>query len=361
VIERFSSQRRLKEADKMDLHDYHPQPALVTHQTAVSKPRFPVIDAHNHLAPGFGGGWDQRPLGELLDVLDQSGVTQFVDLDGMWNEQTLHAHLKRFKEAVPDRFLIFTGVDWSAWPEQGDRFGEWAARRLRAHVRRGAQGLKVWKDLGLEVKDQHGQLVRVSDERLDPLWQTAAELNIPVTTHISVPVAFFDRLDNTNERWEELHDHPEWHFPSPPNPPFLQVVNDMADMIARNPRTTFIGAHVGCYAEDLDWVAQVLEHCPNFNVDISERIGELGRQPYSARRFFMKYSDRILFGLDRPAAPAEYQIYYRFLETGDEYFAYGTEDPPRQGRWRIYGLYLPDDVLEQVYSRNARRLILHES
>lgn len=345
----------------MDISEFRPRPMLVTKETMVEKPRFPVFDAHNHLLPGFGGGWDQRPVAELLDVLDQAGVTHLLDLDGMWSEEVLDAHLKHFKEVAPERFVIFGGANWSAWPEHGDHFGEWAAQRLRAQVQRGAQGVKLWKLLGLHVKDQKGQLVRISDPRLEPIWQTAAELNIPVTLHIADPVAFFNPLDNTNERWEELHENPDWQFPSPPFPPFLQIVNDMVDVVARNPATTFIGAHFGCYAENLIWMAETMERCPNFNVDISERIAELGRQPYAARRFFIKYADRILFGLDRPASVEDYQIYYRFLETDDEYFAYGPEPTPRQGRWRIYGLYLPDDVLEKVYNRNAQRLVLHRT
>ncbi len=345
----------------MELSEFRPRPALVTKETVITKPRFPVFDAHNHCMPGFGGGWDQRPVPALLDVLDEAGVTHLLDLDGMWGEDVLDAHLKHFKEADPERFIIFGGVDWSKWDEHGDRFGEWAAERLRAQVQRGAQGVKAWKNLGLLVKDQRGELVRVSDPRLDPLWQMAGELNIPVTLHIADPVAFFSPVDNKNERWEELADNPDWQFPSPPFPPFLQIVNDMADVMARHPATTFIGAHCGCYAESLGWIAEMMDRCPNFNVDISERIGELGRQPYAARRFFIEYADRIMFGLDRPASVEDYRIYYRFLESDDEYFAYGPEEPPRQGRWRIYGLYLPDETLEKVYNLNARRLILHES
>ncbi len=345
----------------MELSEFNPTPALVVKETVVTKPRFPVFDAHNHLMPGFGGGWDQRPVEELLAVLDEAGVTHLLDLDGMWSEEVLDAHLKHFKEPYPERFVIFGGADWSQWDTHGDRFGEWAAGRLRSQVARGAQGIKLWKVLGLSVKDQRGELVRVNDPRLEPIWQTAAELNVPVTFHIADPVAFFSPLDNTNERWDELGANPDWQFPSPPFPPFLSIVNDMVDVVARNPNTTFIGAHFGCYAENLIWMAETMDRCPNFNVDISERIAELGRQPYSARRFFIKYADRIMFGLDRPAKVADYQIYYRFLETDDEYFAYGPEAMPRQGRWRIYGLYLPDDVLEKVYNLNARRLILHEA
>lgn len=267
----------------MDLTEFRPRPMLVTKETSITKPRFPVIDAHNHLGSEFGGGWDKRPVNELIDIMDEAGVRSIVDLDGGWGDDILNNHLDHIKSAAPDRFFMYGGIRWNRWQEYGDRFGEWAAKDLRAQAARGAQGLKVWKNFGLLERDQKGELVRINDPRLDPVWETVGELNWPVTIHIADPVAFFDPLDETNERWEELHAHPDWQFPSPPFPPFLQVVNDMIDMVARHPNTTYIGAHFGCYAEDLNWVARALDRCPNFNVDISERVGELGRQPYSAR------------------------------------------------------------------------------
>ncbi|MFN8450425.1 MAG: amidohydrolase family protein [Anaerolineae bacterium] len=340
------------------LSDFAPVPRLVTRETPVTKPRFPVIDAHNHLGLEGFGGWDKRPVSQLLDILDAADVRVYVDLDGGWGEDILETHLDHFKAAAPERFRVYGGVDWSKWAEHGDRFGEWAADRLRKQAARGAQGLKIWKPLGLTVRDQNDRLVTVDDPRLDPVWATAGELKLPVTIHIADPVAFFDPLDNHNERWEELAANPDWQFPSPPFPTFLSVVNAFANVVARHPQTNFVGAHVGCYAENLEWVGQLLDRCPNFYVDISERVAELGRQPYSARRFFLRYADRILFGTDRPVEEKIYPVYYRFLETDDEYFSYGNEAVPRQGRWRIYGLYLPDDVLEKVYHKNAERVIL---
>ena len=133
----------------MLLADYHPRLALVTKTTPVFQPRFPVIDAHNHLAEPFGGGWDKRPAAELLDVLDAAHVRVYVDLDGGWGEDILHRHLDHFKTAAPERFRIFGGVNWAAWPEHGDRFGEWAAARLREQTAQGAEGLKIWKPFGL--------------------------------------------------------------------------------------------------------------------------------------------------------------------------------------------------------------------
>lgn len=347
----------LKGKAHMKLEEYKPRSRLVTPVTEVRSARFPVIDAHNHLGEPFGGGWDKRPLSELLAVLDEAGVEVYVDLDGGWGELFLQQHLDHFKAAAPERFRIFGGVNWDAWAEQGSRFGEWAAARLREQAAWGAQGLKIWKPFGLHVRDDRGELARVNDPRLAPLWQTAGELNLPVMIHVADPVAFFDPLDEYNERWEELHGHPDWHFPSPPFPPFERIVNDLAELVSAHPQTTFIGAHVGCYSENLAWVSAVLERCPNFYVDISARISELGRQPYTARRFFIKHADRILFGTDAGADVDVYRLYYRFLESEDEYFHYGLGDAPGQGRWRIYGLQLPDDVLEKVYNLNARNAL----
>ncbi len=342
----------------MELSQFKPVSKLITRITRVEKPLFPVFDAHNHLGLDFGGGWDNRPLSELIDQLDQVGVARYVDLDGGWGEDLLNTHLQHFKQPAPERFLIFGGVDWSQWPERGNAFTQWAAGRLRAQHDRGAEGLKIWKGLGLQVKDQHRNLVNVDDPRLDLIWETAAELNLPVMIHVGDPVAFFDPIDETNERWEELAHHPDWAFTSPPYPPFMHILDGLARLVMRHPKTTFIGAHVGCYAENLIWVGVLLDRCPNFYIDISARIGELGRQPYTARRFFIQYADRILFGSDMGPDPEAYRILYRFLETDDEYFNYSPAPLPAQGRWHVHGLYLPQDVLEKVYFRNAERLLL---
>jgi predicted TIM-barrel fold metal-dependent hydrolase len=339
------------------LEDFRPRSQLISQTTPITRLRFPAIDAHIHLQAPFGSNWNERPVAHLLAQLEQANVRAVVDLDGGWGEAILDAHLQHFKEKAPDRFVHFGGVDWSQWPVHGNAFGDWAAKRFRDQARRGAEGLKIWKPFGLQVRDQHGNLVTVDDERLIPLWETAGELKVPVLMHVADPVAFFDPIDPTNERIEELQRHPDWHFPSPPFPSFFSILEAFARLIHRHNNTTFVGAHVGCYAENLGWVANLLDTCPNFYVDISARLGELGRQPYSARKFFMKYADRILFGTDADAMLTTYQLYARFLETDDEYFNYTTRDIPTQGRWYVYGLYLPDEVLQKVYFANANKVL----
>ncbi len=340
----------------MLLENYQPKSCLEAPTTMVTKPRFPVIDAHNHLGEDFGGGWTNRPVEELIEQLDQAEVRLYIDLDGGWGEDILKAHLEKFKSAFPERFEVFGGVKWEMWSTLGDEFPEWAANRLEAQKAIGAAGLKIWKNLGLRVCDQKGKLVSVDDTRLDRIWQAAGELKLPVMIHVADPVAFFKPMNEANERWEELTANPDWQFPSPPFPPFSDIVESLARLVRKHPETIFIGAHVGCYAENLRWVARLLNDCPNFYVDISARVGELGRQPYAARQFFLDYADRILFGSDMGPDPEEYRIMYRFLETEDEYFNYNSGDKPLQGRWQVYGLHLPDEVLQKVYYINAEKL-----
>jgi predicted TIM-barrel fold metal-dependent hydrolase len=352
------------------LRDYAPRTVLRLPDTTPERPKFPVIDAHNHLGTAFGpfsGDWPTRPVSELVETMDESGIELMVDLDGQWGNE-LERELDRYVEPYPDRFVVFAGIDFATIAVDPD-FGETEARRLRASYAAGARGLKIWKPLGLHLRDHVGRLVPVDDARLDPLWETAAQLDIPVLIHTADPVAFFDPLDRHNERWEQLAHNPGWHFsPTRPHgalddprfPSFDELMEQMASLFRSHPRTRFIAAHVGCNAEDLPWVANLLESCPNVVIDISARIAELGRKPYSARDFLIAWQDRILFGTDAPANSAMYRRHYRFLETRDEYFSYDGHEIPRQGRWQIYGLFLPDDVLRKVYADNARRVLFGE-
>jgi len=350
----------------MPLAAYRPRSQVRTAVSHVPRPRFPAIDAHNHLGSAFGGDWVSRSPGELAEALDAAGIEAIVDLDGGWGDD-LRREIDRWQRPLAGRVAVFAGLDYEGWV--GDpAFGETEAARLRDGVVAGARGLKVWKTLGLRARGPDGRLVAVDDVRLDPLWATAAELGIPVTIHVADPIAFFDPLDETNERWEELQEHPDWHFwpprpagrPDQPGfPPLEELLDGLEAVVARHPSTTFIGAHVGCAAEDLSRVDRMLAAYPNWNVDIAARIAELGRQPRRTRELFERWPDRILFGVDSGPDPAFYAVHYRFLETTDESFAYDVDEdaPPTQGRWAIHGLGLPDDVLRQVYRDNARRLI----
>jgi predicted TIM-barrel fold metal-dependent hydrolase len=336
---------------------YLPRQRLRVPEHRIERPRFPVIDAHNHLGHPFGSDWTTRSAADLEAALDEAGVEAVVDLDGGWGDR-LRVEIERWQEALPGRVAVFAALDYEAWATD-DGFGETEAARLREGVAGGARGLKVWKTLGLRARDARGRLIAVDDPRLDPLWAAAGELRVPITIHIADPIAFFEPLDEHNERWEELQANPTWQFNGAEFPPFDELIDALEAVVARHPGTTFIGAHVGCAAEDLARVSRILERCPNFNVDLAARIAELGRQPRTTRAFIERWPDRVLFGTDMGPDPAWYRVYYRFLETADESFAYDVDEDeaPTQGRWRIHGLDLPDELLRQVYSENARRLI----
>ncbi len=339
------------------LSDYMPRSRLVVEEHPVTRAKFPAIDAHNHLGRWLtpDHDWTVRDVAELFRVLDACNISAIVNLDGMWGDE-LEQNLDRYDRAAPGRVFTFAQSDWSLVTQPD--FGARMARQLEDSVRRGARGLKVWKTLGLRYRDAQDRLIPIDDERLSDLWEAAAAQNVPVLIHIADPVAFFDPLDRFNERWEELRRHPDWHFYGPQFPSFDALIEQFERLIASHPRTTFIGAHVGCYPENLAWVSRMFETYPNFNADIAARVAELGRQPYSSKRFFERYPDRIVFGLDSfPPTEAAYAPYFRFLETADEYFPYTRNGIGGSGRWNIYGIDLPDDVLRQVYHDTAARLL----
>ena len=354
------------DAAGLRLADFRPRSQLRVPRHRVPRPRFPAVDAHNHLGATFGGDWPDRSAGDLAATLDAAGVEALVDLDGGWGDG-LRREIERWQRPLAGRVAVFAGLDYAGWVDDA-RFGETEAARLRDAVGAGARGLKVWKTLGLHARGPDGRVVAVDDPRLDPLWAAAGDLGVPVTIHIADPIAFFEPLDEHNERLEELLDHPDWHFwPTRPRgrheapgfASFDELLDGLEAVVARHADTTFIGAHVGCAAEDLARVDRMLATYPNWNVDIAARIAELGRQPFGARSLCLRWPDRILFGVDSAPDPATYAVHYRFLETLDESFAYDVEeeDVPSQGRWAIHALGLPDDVLRQVYGDNARRLI----
>jgi predicted TIM-barrel fold metal-dependent hydrolase len=341
----------------LPLRRYRPRSRLRVPEHRVPRAAVPAVDAHNHLGRWLGtdGAWTLPVVGELLSVMDGCNVAAIVNLDGMWGDE-LEANLDRYDRAHPGRFVTFAHLDWRETVEPG--FGERMAASLRESVSRGARGLKVWKHLGLRFRDDRDELIAPDDERLDPVWAAAADLGIPVTIHLADPIAFFDPIDERNERLEELLANPDWWFGEPGLPSFDHLMTSFESVVARHPETTFIGAHVACAAEDLAWVDRMLGTYPNLNADIAARIAELGRQPRATRTLIERHPDRLVFGTDLfPPDREIYGVHFRFLETADEHFAYDTDGNPSQGRWAISGLDLPSEILAAVYAGNARRLI----
>ncbi|MBI4583744.1 MAG: amidohydrolase family protein [Planctomycetes bacterium] len=332
---------------ELKLRDWKPRPMLKTRTTQVEKPAFPAIDVHNHIGRS-------RDVAGIVMEMDRSGVRAVVNLDGGWGDY-LKEQLKKFDEAYPGRFLTYALIDFEGIDEEG--WSERAAKQLEEDFTAGAKGLKIPKSLGLGVRYRKtGKLMPVDDPKLDPLWTLCGKRKRPVEIHTADPAAFFTPLDQNNERWHELNEHPNWLFYGKDFPSREELLAQLIRVIERHPETAFIGAHYGNNVEDLETVGRWLDQYPNFHIDIDARISELGRQPYSARRFFLKYQDRILFGTDTYPRPGMYQAYYRFLETDDEYWDCQASHH-FQGFWMIYGIHLPREVLEKVYTKNAEKIL----
>ena len=331
----------------LKLLDWRPQSQMVVKETKILKAKYPVIDIHNHL-----GNLDNTK--KYLEEMDKAGIWKCVSLDGNSKDEYYIEHLKVSQSVSKDRFLVFFRPDFSKIDEPN--YGEKEAAKLEKAVKMGARGLKISKVLGLTDKDKSGKIIAVDDPRIDPIWAKCGELGIPVEIHVSDPKAFFTPLDKHNERYDELGAHPDWSFHGDEFPSKEEILAQRNRVIAKHPNTIFIGAHLGNLPEELHTVAKWLDVYPNFYVDIDARISELGRQPYTARKFFIKYQDRVLFGTDTPPDAESYRVYFRFLETDDEYI-----DPSGghhlQGRWMIYGVHLPDEVLEKIYNKNALRIL----
>ena len=342
--DRFVAMVSAKADVGLALGEFHPKPELIPPDNTPLQPRFPVIDYHNHL--------DALDPADVLRIMDECGVDRIVNITMQVGERAIES-LLRFRTAAPKRFATIAWMDWSGI--ERDDFVRMSLDRLERMVELGACGLKFWKDLGLTVRDGSGRLLSVDDERLAPIFEKAAELRIPVMFHTADPSAFFRPIDGSNERYEELAAHPDWGFHGSQFGK-QQLLEQRNAVFRRHPATKFVCAHMAESPEDLATVARLLDEFPNVSVDISARTAELGRQPFTARRFFLRYSDRILFGTDLPPDPQMYRLHYRFLETEDEYFEYPSH-ASRQGRWNIYGLNLPDEALETIYRANALKVL----
>jgi predicted TIM-barrel fold metal-dependent hydrolase len=354
----------------LPLPDYAPKSELAVAQTRIERARFPVVDFHTHLSwsrglePGETMRYAAEPT-ELLPTMDRKNIRTMVNLTGGWGAGLAEC-LAKFPKAHPGRFIIFTEPAWNRTNEPG--YSRWQGEEIERAARAGAKGIKVLKTLGLYLRDnvKTGKLVMVDDVRFDPMWEAAGATGLPIGIHTSDPVAFFRTVDKYNERFEELNAHPDWSFHGNDFPSDRELQEARRRVMKRHPRTQFVCLHVAV-AENLAYVSEMMDAHPNMWVEFGARIGELGRQPRTARKFFDRYQDRILFGTD--AVPkgfqtpqqifgeALYEIYFRFLETEDEYFDYAPAPVPPQGRWKIYGLGLPEQQLRKIYHANADRLL----
>ena len=332
----------------MSIEEYEPRSTLVVPRHPVTRAKYPFIDVHSHQwnVPTM----DLVQLGADMDSLNMGAM---VNLSGRRGEGDSHLHdsLARLDAELPGRVVTFTNIDLSDIDRPG--WSERTANQVEADVARGCRGLKIYKNLGLTLVDSKGNRVPVDDARLDPVWSRCGKLGVPVLIHSGEPIAFWHPKDNPNERWLELKQKPSRYRDPETYPSWEQVMSEQFEMFRRHPETTFIAAHMAWLANDLDSLGRMLDALPNVYTEIGAVLYELGRQPRQAKRFLIEYQDRVMFGKDL-WAPSEFPVYFRVLETEDEYFDYYRK---RHAHWKMYGLGLPDVVLRKMYYGNALKVI----
>lgn len=355
--ERLRSAGRILLGRDAALSSYEPVALIRLQNRSVEKAAFPVIDVHFH--------FESMPEGttpaKLVEAMDAVGVEKIVNLGG--NEEVFERFVTEFRDAYPGRFILFVKPDPNALRKAGgvEREVEWLKRAARA----GAQGMKENKSFGMGQLDETGKAIPVDEPRLDPYWELAGRLGWPVIIHTAEPRSFWLPVDSHNERYGELLENPVWSLHGDDVASFEELMAQRERLLARHPGTNFVGAHFGMNPDDLAYASELLERYPNYYLDMSSVVSELGRQPYSTRDFFIRWQDRILFGTDGGFALGEkgwtgerlFRSYFEFLETRNEYMEYPMQSITKQGTWRVYGLDLPPEVLEKVYRGNALRLI----
>ena len=340
---------------KLTFEEYEPKSTLVVPEHPVKKAKFPFIDVHNHQFEMS----KKEKVSELVGEMNELNMRILVNLSGRGfggdeatSDRTLYGQIENTQQNFPNRFVIFTNVDFSKISEAG--WTEKAVAKLADDVKKhGAKGLKVYKSLGFNVRD-NGKLVPVNDPRIDPIWAKCGELGIPVIIHTADPAPFWQPMNGFNERWLELKTHAGRKRDAGKGDfTFEELIEQQHDIFKKHPKTTFINAHMGWYPNDLQKLDSLMTVFPNMYAEIGAVIAELGRQPRAAKKFFEKRQDRILFGKDS-YVPEEYATYFRVLETEDEYFPYHKK---YHAFWRMYGLGLSDEVLKKVYYKNAIKII----
>lgn len=303
-----------------------------------------AIDAHCHLDHAFGGGWIDRPAAELLAELDAAGIERLVDLSGGWGVTIFDRHLHHLAAAAPDRFAVLGGIDLASWPAWGDRFGSTAAASLEAQLDRGAAGLKVWKTLGLEATDQHGERVSIDDPRLDPVWRVCHDRGAPVVIHVGDPPEFFRPLGPDNPRTQELLANPTWHWYERAEVSQVQLIEEFEGLLTRWPDVAFVGAHLLDTADRPRELRRLLTSHPNLSVDLGARFPALEPLPTDLVACLCEHPRQVLYGLDHPPDAEHYR---RTIDLVAASVERGLAILDRRGQ--------RDDVLESILRGNALR------
>ncbi len=331
-----------------NIREYKPRSTLVVPEHLVPRAKFPVVDVHGH-PPNISSPEAVNVVGDSMAPLNLQVMVNANATPSDRIKPSLDAiRASRYK----DRMVMFTSLDLRG---VGPGSGQKIAAQLEADVKAGALGVgEIMKSFGLTIRKADGSRLKLDDPELDPVWEKAADLNIPVFIHVGDPSEFFKPIDYNNERWLELSLYRDRRYQDRSRfPDFEELMGERDRLFAKHKRTTWILAHLGWHANDLARVAKMFDANPKLYSEVGAVLYDIGRQPRAAHDFFVKYQDRLLFGKDS-YQPDEYPYYWRVFETNDEYFDYYRD---YHAFWKLYGIGLPDQVLKKLYYQNAMKII----
>jgi len=340
------AQSRLGIYDTLKLKNFHPGSRLQVPAHTVLRPRYPVIDAHSHTY------LEGEEIHRWVKMMKACNVRKVVVLTGAYGHGKLEDIIEDYLGKYPHHFQIWARID-DRDIEAAD-YPERAARSVEQAYKLGARGIGEYKDMGWGFggdRKNGKEGLHIDDPRWDLALETAGRLGMPVSIHTSdmedcyYPLTASSELGVSGARWNVFARIGKGIMPK------ADIMNTRNRAVAKHPNTIFVGCHLGNLSHDLDELGRLLDLYPNYYIDISARAWDLGRQPFTARRFFIEYQDRILFGTDLGPGEDMYRGWYRLLETEDEFFRV-----PDAAWWMNYGLNLPDEVLKKVYYLNATRL-----
>ena len=328
--------------------EYHPKSTLVVPEHLVPRAKYPTVDFHGHPPALTSRG----VIDTVVAAMDRLNVAVIVNAPA-GSGARLTQQLDAVKAAgQANRFTMFASLNFNnVGPGSGARI----AAQLETDVKAGATGIgEIMKNFGLSIKKADGTRLKLDDPELDPVWEMAAKLKIPVFIHVADPSEFWEPLDFKNERWLELALYSGRRYQDRARfPSFEQLMTERDSLFARHPNTVWVIAHLGWHAQDLGRLGKMFDRFPKLYSEVGAVLYDLGRQPRAARAFLIKYQDRVLFGKDS-FQPDEYPYYWRVFETNDEYFDYYRD---YHAFWKMYGLGLPDEVLKKLYYGNAVKII----
>ena len=347
AIMRRPGDGRAPEFPEPTITQYKPRTTLKTAQHPVPKAKFPVIDIHSHQPTPIS----EAQFATVVQGMDAVNLRLLVNASGVQGDRLVQSIAALKASKFQNRMVQFTDLDFR---NVAPGWGAKAVAQLEADKKAGALGIgEISKAVGLRIKKADGTRLKIDDPELDPVWEAAGRLGLPVLIHTAEPQEFFETIDFQNERWLELALYRDRRYPVGEFPRFEELMQERNRMFKKHPRTTFIAAHFAYHANDLARMATLFDENPNVYTEVGAILAELGRQPRAAHDFFVKYQDRIIFGKDS-FQPDEFPYYWRVFETTDEYFDYYRD---YHAFWKLYGMGLPDDVLKKLYYKNTLKLV----